>query len=205
MSARWTLQEYHAYLKRRELSISNVKLGGKMDTNVSLSVKTGKKAVSGLPASDSGISEVAPKPLFIQQKQKPAISEDGTLVLPHTICLPIAPRNAGPNSTSRAMWAVISAKKTYKNECFTVLMEHFGRIPKPVEKELVVDMRYVFTCKRNRDHDNLVALAKVAIDCLSGIVWVDDKQVRIGKVEQIVERPGLLQWLEIGIRECEIV
>jgi Holliday junction resolvase RusA-like endonuclease len=98
-------------------------------------------------------------------------------------------------------------KAAHKAECLQVLAyEAFpGLKLSTIDRALIVDLRFVFTPRHSvqMDKDNIIAACKTSLDSLTGIVWVDDKQVDIGSATQIVERePGLLEWLEITIREA---
>ena len=207
MSARWTPAEYQAYLKRR-LSTSKVKNGvsGASDGPDALgAAKTAGRSGKANSVRNSGIFETHGKPVFVQQVQTAEVDGDGQLILPFTLCLPVPPRALWGNG--RVHWrAKQNIKESYKRECQEILMLMFRGL-KPIKRPLVIDLRYVFTPSHRcpADDDNLIIAFKAGRDALNGVVWCDDRQVRTGRVTQVVEKsPGLLEWLEVTIMENKL-
>lgn len=139
----------------------------------------------------------------VERKPTPVLifpTIDGTLRLPFTLCLPMPPRELWPNG--RTHWRVkMRIIEDYKRECWMVARAACGKLT-PIKGPLLVDLRFVFTPRHRRsDDDNLKASVKATIDSLSGLVWVDDRQVKIGTAEQVVESvPGLHEWVEMTIK-----
>ena len=158
------------------------------------------------PALKHAERRPAPSLIFptMAQKQTAIRLPDGTLKLPFMLCLPMPPRELWPNG--RTHWRVkMRIVEEYKRECFMTARGTCGKLT-PINNELIVDLRFVFTPRhRQSDDDNLKASVKATLDSLSGFVWVDDQQVTIGTAVQVIESvPGLHEWVELTIKEVDL-
>jgi Holliday junction resolvase RusA-like endonuclease len=60
-----------------------------------------------------------------------------------------------------------------------------GRRRKPLEGTLRVELRFYRGDKRHVDSDNL---AKLVLDALNGVAWVDDSQITLLSVDKHLDR-----------------
>jgi len=89
------------------------------------------------------------------------------------IKLPWPPRELSPNS--RAHWSKKArCARDYKFACFALAKQ--ARLSAPPSDTIDVFLEFSPPDRRRRDHDNMIALAKYALDGVAAAVGVDDRR-----------------------------